>query len=365
MNSTTNASNPERGARNLLKHCAKMKPGQRLLLVGEAGSASYFEPGLCRIVAEVAQGMGVTAQILTAPPVSGAERFPRDIAAAMRGVDATVFFSRLGDQVRFLATPGAGKKIMCYAVTAKHLGAPFATVHHAKMARIHDLLKRRILSSSHYQLSAPCGTRLRGEIRHGPGPDDPPATSEFRVDLFPVMIFPPLNCHRVFGNLVLKNFLLSTSTRAYANSVLRINSAINIAIEDSRMVQFEGDAGEVTTVQRQMERAAKITGGDPYALNSWHTGINPGTFFEGDPYDDLEYWGTAAFGSPKFTHFHACGRDPGDVAIHLMDASIAFDDEPLWENGGFAFLDSPQAQGVLSAAEKEKLRAGSLLGTGF
>ena len=341
-----------------------MKPGQNLLLVGEAGAGSYFEPGLCFAVASVAEAMGVNTRIIMARPVSGAAHFPERVAEMMPWADATVFFSRLGDQVRFFGTPGAGKKVMCYATTKKHFAAPFATVDYRKMVCIHDLLKNRILSSKHYQISAPCGTRLSGEMRHDRGDGDS-ATSEFHVDLFPVMIFAPVNCHRLFGNLVLQGFITSSSTRAYKNSVLSINSAINVIVENSHMVDFEGDVGEIKAVKRQMERAAEITGGDPYTINSWHTGINPGTFFEGDPHDDLEYWGTAAFGSPKLTHFHACGRDPGDVAIHLMNASIAFDKKPLWENGRFVFLDFPEARSVLSVEEKEVLHLGSLPGIGF
>ncbi len=368
MNVETNHSKIERGVQNLLGRCTNLKPGQNLLLVGEAGRASYFEPGLCFAVARIAEGMGINTRVIMAKPVSGAGQFPKSVAEAMPAADATVFFSRLGDQVRFLDTPGAGKKVMCYAATKKHFAAPFAVTDHQKMQRIHDLLKNRILSSMRYQISAPCGTRLSGEMRHDRRHDrrgGTPATSEFHLDLFPVMIFAPINCHRMSGNLVLENFITSSSTHAYENSVLRIKSAINVGIEDSRMVKFEGDAGEIKAVKRQMERATEITGGDPYTINSWHTGINPGTFFEGDPYNDLEYWGSMAFGSPKLTHFHACGRDPGDVAIQLINASIAFDDKPLWKNGRFVFLDFPEVRSVLDSTEKEQLHSGYSPGIGL
>ena len=373
------------GVHSLLKSCAGLKPGDHLLVVGEAGPGSYFEPGLCMAVARIAEAMYINVQVIMAGPVSGADNFPPRVAEAMPRADASVFFSRLGDQVRFVTTPGAGKKIICYAVTAKHFAAPFATLDHQKMTRIHDRLKDRILSSKGYEIRAPCGTRLTGQV-HRPAGDDgedgkdgkdgkdggdtpappaPPATSEFQVDLFPVMIFPPLNCHRLSGHLVLKDFLTSSSTRAYRNSAFLIDSAIHIRVEDSQMVAFAGDAGEIKAVKGQMERAAEITGGDPYALNSWHTGINPGTFFEGNPRDDLERWGTVAFGSPRVTHFHACGRDPGDVAIHLLNASITFDGQPLWENGRFAFLDEPEVESMLSLKERAILGAGHSLGIGI
>ena len=84
-----------------------------------------------------------------------------------------------------------------------------------------------------------------------------------------------------------------------------------------------------TRLRNQLKHAVAISGDDPYRPDSGHTGIKPYTRFQGDPYENLEpCWGTAAYGSPRYTRIHAAGNDPGDVSIQLFDASIAFDGNP-------------------------------------
>ena len=53
--------------------------------------------------------MGCTVEIILAAPITPNEEFPEDLANAMEAADITVFFSRLGDQLRFSPMPGSGK----------------------------------------------------------------------------------------------------------------------------------------------------------------------------------------------------------------------------------------------------------------
>ncbi len=171
------------------------------------------------------------------------------------------------------------------------------------------------------------------------------------------MIFPPIKAAGLNGVLVLDHFITSSSTRAYEDSVLRLDHPVRVMVEASRMVAFDGPDALVQRVKHQLERAAALTGGDPYRINSWHTGINPNTYFDGDPYADLERWGTVAYGSPRYTHFHAAGNDPGDVAFHLFDATIAFDGDTLWERGRFSFLDRPEIAEMIGPEQHAMMNA--------
>lgn len=346
----------EAGARNLLLNCAEVEAGDSILLVGEQSESAYFDPQLCDDIARVARGLGVDTRVILAEPVADASQFPRSINDAMLSVDKTIFFSRLGDQVRFMETPGNSKKIMCYTLTRKHLGSTFASVSFITMKKIHDLLTKKIIGSKRYRIESSDGTRLDSEIIHDPQ-SAKPAVTEFSLELFPVMIFPPVNFSNLNGQILLRDFLLSSSTREYSDSVLILNSPVMARIENSRFVDFEGDTREIEKIKHQFERAAKITGGDAYALNSWHTGINPHTFFDGDPYADLELWGTVTYGSPRYTHIHAAGNDPGDISIQLFDAGISFDDELFWDKGKFVFLDRPEVQSLLDSQERELLNS--------
>jgi len=354
----------EKGVRNLLLNCAEAETGNRVLLIGERSEAPFFDPRLCDDVATVCTKLGMPTEIVLAEPVASAEHFPEAVAQAMWSTDITIFFSRLGDQLRFLDSPGDSRKIMCYTLERDHLASPFACVDHHMMTRVHDRLLSRIKGSMSYLIEAANGTTLSAELARDNSPENHPVTP-FSLDLFPVMIFPPINFVNLNGQLVLEHFLTSSSTRAYDDSVLILESPITVQVKDSRMIDFDGDQALVKKLHRQLERAAGITGGDPYRLNSWHTGINPYTFFNGDPYRDLERWGTVAFGSPRQTHIHAAGRDPGDISIQLFDASIRFDEEDFWENGRFSYLDSDEVRSLLSPDEHKLLNASICLDIGL
>jgi len=346
-NHSSSQENIESGAINLLKNCANVNKGDRIVIVGESGPDPFFEVELCDVVAQVSQKMGCTAEIIMTAPMTLDDEFPKNLASAMETADVTIFFSRLGDQQRFSSMPGAGKKIMTYTVSLDHLGAPFGRADYQVGRKIQQKLLKTLVRTKSYQIVAPCGTNLVSKLN--PSEDflkTAQTTTNFTVDLFPEMIFPPVNCLNLQGRVVFRHFLLSTGTRIYDNSALKINSDIIAIVENSRIVGFEGAPEEVKTLKDQLQRAAAITGGDPYIINSWHTGINPNTFYNGDPYANLEQWGTVAFGSPRYTHIHCAGNEPGDVCLQVFDATITCDDQVLWDKGEFVFLNKPEIKAI-------------------
>lgn len=347
-------SNLSKGIENLLHNCVRINAEQKLLLVGEVGESSYYDDDLCVAVNEVAENYGAKTSVIYETPRTNAAEMSAALRQEMHVADVIILFSRLGDQTRFIESPGRGRKIMCYTLTKAHLGASFATIDHRKMTRMLDLLESCIRTSSNYRIQTSEGTDLIGDLivdrRNA-------ISKKFTVELFPVMIFAPIVCRNVSGKLTVSNFVTSTSTRAYDQSALMLDSAVSVLVEDSKITGFDGDTETVNQLDLQLKRAAKLSGGNPYALNSWHTGINPGTFFACDPFDNLERWGTVAYGSPRYTHIHGAGNHPGDVAYNLMDATIWFDDELFWEDGRFVFLDQPEVQALFNHEEQEVLNS--------
>lgn len=343
----------EPGVRNLLLNCAKARPGDHVLLVGEEGDDPYFDPAICDAVAGIAEGYGLLPEVAMAAPVADASQFPSAIHEAMLRADRTIFFSRLGDQVRFNLPGDRAKAVMTYTLGLDYLAAPFAAADFGVMKKVHDALLDLILSARSYRLTGACGTDL---VSHTVGRRDE-AVADFALELFPVMIFPPVICHDMHGTLAIRHFVTSSSTRAYADSTLVIDRPILVRVEHSRMTGFEGPHDLVTRLKAQLARAAALTGGDPFRINSWHTGINPNTYFKGDPYADLERWGTVAYGSPRYTHMHAAGNDPGDAAFHLMDLTISLDDETVWDRGRFVFLDRSDIQEMMTPLERGLLNS--------
>lgn len=340
-------SNFQKGASNLLFQCAGCKAGDKVLIVGEAGADPFFEPELAQDLAHVATQFGMVAQCLLARPSHSADDFPQDVFKAMEDADITIFCSRLGDQLRFMPSVGQSTKVMIYTLTRAHLASEFGTTDYAVSERIVERLVEVISSASRYHICAADGTNIRSELVINQADTD---LVPFSLRLFPTTIFPPIGFRNVNGTLMIDHFTLSSSTRSYDDSVLIIPSPLRATVENGIMTSFEGDPDVITAFKAQCARAASITGGEPFRLNSWHAGVNPYTFFEGNPYDDLERWGTVSYASPRYTHIHAAGKDPGDLAIQIFDASISFDDEWIWKDGRFVFLDRPDIHELLKDA---------------
>lgn len=319
-----------------------------MLIIGEEYGIGYYDDQVCDAVAEEARALGIEAQILRAPLASGPDDIPEPAVAAMQQVDHTVFFARLGDQIRFTETHGACSKTMCYALDMEYLGSEFSRTPWTLYKEIHDRLLAAILSAEHYRITCPLGTDLRGKVPESEKQNsENKAVTDFTVNVFPMVIYPPLSCVDVSGRLALDRFLLSTSISRFENSVMPLPQPVLANIENSLITGFDGDAPTVARIERQYRRVGALSGGDPFAVNSWHTGMYPKTFYSADPQADVQRWGDLAFASPRYTHFHTCGAAPGNIASATFDATIAFDDEIFWENGRLVFLDRPEQQALL------------------
>ena len=341
--------NPTAGADNLLHNCIGIQPGDTLLIIGEEHGIGYYDDYVCDVVAAQAQKLGVTTQTLRVPNVDGPNDVPDAVVTAMQHVDHTVFFARLGDQIRFTETHGKSSKTMCYALNLEYLGSEFARTSWKLYKEIHDQLLTAILAAKNYHITCPLGTDLKGQVPpHKEEAANDGALTDFTIKVFPVVIYPPLNCVEISGQLMLDRFLMSTSINSFENSVVPLKQPVIAHIERSRIVEFEGEPGLVKQVKQQYQRVGEWTGGDPFAVNSWHAGMYPKTFYSDDPHENIQRWGDLAFASPRYLHFHTCGTAPGNIATATFDASITFDDEVFWDNGRLVFLDRPDIQALLS-----------------
>jgi len=151
---------PQRGVNNLLRNCVKVQPGERVLIVGETVGNTYFDDNVCELSAQQARILGAHVDVIRAAPVAGPEDFPLSVAQAIESSDHTIFFSRLGDQMRFCPLPGSGTKTMCYAATEKYLAEDFASVPWELFKDVHDALVEIIAAAKSYSISCPRGTRL-------------------------------------------------------------------------------------------------------------------------------------------------------------------------------------------------------------
>ncbi len=324
------------GANNLLFNVVQANPGERVLIVGEKGEHAHFDSEICNVVAEAAHTAGLNVRVLISEVGKSASDFPQAVSEAMRKADHTIFFSRLGDQVRFCPIPGSGTKTMCYALDADYLASEYCRIPNHINQRIYDRLMAKIMNASQFRITCTQGTELIGKLNETQCMNDNEnALTDFAVNLFPLTIFPPVSCASMSGKLVLRDFITSSSTIIYDDSVYLLSCPITAIIENGMILRFEGDQQQCEALEKHFLRVAGIVGGEAMVINSWHTGIIPATWYKGRAEDDLEKWGSVSFASPRITHFHACGNDPGQIGINLFDATIAIDDEIIWRQGDY------------------------------
>lgn len=334
------------GARNLLLGCAGLRAGERVLLVVEPEGELHYHPSVAPYLAECVRGLGGDAVIVQVPPGAGPESVPASLLSAIGEASHTIFLNRIGDQLRFTPLPGNGTKVMSYTLDSDFLGSAFAVTSYTVWEGVLTRLVKRLSSARRYRITCPLGTDLAMEFdsafpsaQQGGG---------FTVKNFPLMIIPPVPASGLSGKLVLSHALTSTYVHYYADSVLPLASTVTLHLENGVIVRMEGDPALVARASSQFARVAALFGGNQWALNSWHAGTNPFTFFARPALSDIDRWSSVAFGSPRYAHFHMCGPAPGDICGQIFDPTITFDDAVIWDHGRPAFLSSEDKRNLLN-----------------
>ncbi len=334
------------GARNLLLGCAGVETGDHVLLVREDARHGYYHDDAADFVADEATALGARVHSLRTPRIDGPEHFPSLIAGAMEGADHTIFFSRIGDQLRFDALPGPGTKTMTYAVDGGYLGSGFCTVPHGLMVELLDLFHAALDGFREWRVTSANGTDASGQCAASPVKQS--RATEFTLRLFPVMIFRPISCASMTGRVVLDRWIASTNTHIHDPHAVILSGPVAMVVEGGRIAAFEGARSAVGEARGFYDRGSSKLGLDADVIHSWHTGINPQTFYPYPPEENLTKWANMVFGSPRYTHFHTCGDyAPGEISWPLIDATVSFDGEDYWRDGRFLFLDRPEVRALL------------------
>ena len=152
-------TNYQAGISNLLDRCIRIKPQQRLLIIGEPDRTGYYEDGICELIAKQAKGNDADVTVIKPSMVSGPDDIDPSVSQAIRQADHTLFLSRLGDQIRFSEVHGTGSKTICYTLDQELLGTAFATVPWDLFKQIHDRLTARITDPQRYRITHPLATQ--------------------------------------------------------------------------------------------------------------------------------------------------------------------------------------------------------------
>jgi hypothetical protein len=322
---------PAAGARNLLVDCAGVGSGDRVLIITEPDRLDHYDLAVARCIAEEARKLGAHTTVLATEPGAGPEDVPSSLLEEISRASHTIFLNRIGDQLRFAPLPGAGTKTVCYTLDLDYLGSAFAVSPYRVWEKVRQQVVERISRATRYSIRCPLGTDLLAESAAGVAELSSP--TGFTVKNFPVMIVPPVSARHLSGRLVLSHTLTSTGVHSYKESVLPLESPLELTLDHGHITRFDGPPALVARVRAQFERVASLFGGTGDVVNSWHAGINPFTWFLPPALSDIDRWSAMSFGSPRYAHFHLCGSPPGDICGQVFDATIAFDDEVIWNRG--------------------------------
>ncbi|MEM1428224.1 MAG: hypothetical protein AAGG09_02070 [Pseudomonadota bacterium] len=328
----TRITDPARGARNLLLHCAAARRGERLLVAYEPTDHGYYGTEALHFIRQAAEEIGLAVTTMNVGFTPDAPCLKADLLARMETADITVFLARLGDQLRFSDMPKNKRVVVSFALDAELLGSPFGTTHHAAMqgltARVGDALR----AARRVRVTCARGTDFSG-TPHLPPAGVPGDTTLMR---FPLSVFQPVPARTFSGRVALCGFLTGTGSLYYEGYTLEFAGQVHAVFERGRLSGFEGAPGDVAAAEAQYTRVAARFGIDRNAIHSWHAGIHPGCGYPWPACQNFERWGGAAFGNPRLLHFHTCGAyAPGEISWNMVDPTIEIDGIAVWENGVF------------------------------
>ena len=332
------------GVLNLLNECVQLQAGQSLLIVTEDDNEKYYDNDLSALVKLEAEKLGASVFTLVSPRIDGPEQSPEIIKRSLETVDHTIFLARIGDQMRFHPLPGKGSKTMCYTLDLKMLASPAGLTSYRMASKLLESVQFKIDTIKRWHIKCPLGSDLTGT-------SDPHAYAnkerlDFTVKLFPPGPFRPLVCSNANGKIV-SRFFPASATHLYEPFGLVLDSPVTLFVENGRIIGFGGEKQVADRVNQHYQFVGDKFGIDPFVVHSWHAGTNPHIYYPDQAIENIERWNGVMHSHTRYTHIHTCGNyGPGEISCGLIDASLTFDDQPLWKEGHLLFLEGEQAASI-------------------
>ena len=315
----------EQAVCNLLFGCGDLQPDEPVLIVHEPLGLGYYDDALVPAVARVARAMGVAVTLIEAP-IAEQAHISEALTTGILSHPLTVFFARIGDQIRFTPMQGDQRTIVCYALDLDRFASPFGTLDHRALVALRDRLDMALAKATEIRLTCPAGTDLCGRVSS----TQPPKDTHTRR--FPQLVYSPLPAVGFSGQIAQNGFLVGTGSRFYAPYACGLSDTLMVTVEGNRITGFHG--ADAAVAQAHYGDVAAKWGIDAEFIHSWHGGLHPACAFPHVASDSFERWSGAAFGNPRLVHFHTCGAyPPGEISLNIVDPTIIVDGVVVWENG--------------------------------
>ena len=315
---------------NLLVHCARLEPGDRIVVIREMAGQALYDRRAADAVARAAASMGIGATICEVPFQEEVTEFDAEVVALMADADCSIFFARLGDQIRFKALPKGARAVVSYALDLDMLASPFSTAHYDAFAALKLAIDRMMGAARQIRVTCPRGTDFSGP-GFGRGETD---KVDVTVARFPMSVFAPVPADAFSGQVALAGFLMGTGSRYYSPYGRAFDHRVTAHFKRGRLIGFSGEADDVAAAEAHYDAISERYGIDRDMVHSWHAGIHPGCAYRQPVEDDFARWSCGAFGNPRVLHFHTCGAyAPGEISWNVLDPTVYVDGVAVWQKG--------------------------------
>lgn len=321
-------------ADNLLLNCAEIRAGTDVLFVNEAGK------GVDRTIVEFlearARHHGAKVTSIWPARAESPEAIPADVAGAIERAPVTIFNHQIGPLLRLRPIPGTGVRVLNYATTPAVIDAEFARIPHGLWVEALGRFVARLQRAKRWRVTCPLGTDISGDIM--PAPKAANATG-FSLRSFPMDTHQPIASPHANGKIAFRWFVTS-GTHDLGTEGITVDAPIIGHVANGRITRFDGPAASVDQARTFLEGLGKRYDKDPYLVNSWHAGTNPQAVVAFGAAQSLEQWMLLAHANPRVLHFHLVGEKiPGEISATVIDATVTYDDEVLWDRGRITAYD--------------------------
>lgn len=336
------------GARNLLRNCAGLRRGWKVVVVAEDPGLGWYDDAAPEAVADTARKMGAHVSVI---PVGGPEAgLPDPVRAQIAASDLSVFFARIGDQDRFGDRLQGARTVMSYARTAPALASLHGRLDHRAMLALKAAVDTVLAAARLIEITCPLGTCLsarRDQMVTTPGRD-------VSILRFPLGVPRPVEAAAFSGSVTLARYLTPTGSRSYTPASLALPGAdaaepVSAEVLGGRIRGFAGPEAMVAQIEAHYTHVSGLYGIDPWVVHSWHAGIHPGCGFDAPAGRDPDLWSNSVFNNPRFLHFHTCGAyAPGEICWMIADPTVRVDGRDLWRDGRLNLSGFPSLAGALA-----------------
>ncbi|MGI9482391.1 MAG: hypothetical protein ACR2OR_08545 [Hyphomicrobiales bacterium] len=332
------------GAQNLLQNCARLREGDRVLILHEPAGLTYYDASITAGIADCAREMGVEARIEEVPFEASVHGFSKTVRSWMAGADKTIFLARIGDQLRFSDLAEGAEAIVSYALSEKMLASPFATAHYDAFYELKRCIDVMMAEAEEVEVTCPRGTSFSGAGQRQVVEED------VRIRRFPISVHIPQSATQFSGQAALPGFLVGTGSRYYDPYFVEFDGLVMAHFEAGRISGFEGPDESVKAVKAHYDYVAGLFDIDRDFIHSWHAGMHPGCAFDMPIGDSYDRWTGSAFGNPRLLHFHTCGAyAPGEISWNIVDPTVTIDGVAVWEEGVLHGARVPGGAAILDA----------------